>query len=162
MYKYAIVPVYKLLHASAAAQCILELEHDVLSDSVVWRSHAYNVASYWTMLKLDAINIRRQWSTRILRPSTMSLDSEEDLDINYNRWHATSGSCATWVRVYTVFSFFVFKFANEKRITNSFFVFKVEKRIRFSFFVFAFRLLRSHWQRFENKLAEIASVKWYI
>ena len=39
------------------------------------------------------------------------------------------------VRVYTVFSFFVFKFANEKRITNSFFVFKFanEKRIRFSF-----------------------------
>ena len=117
-----------------------------------------------------------------------------------------------WVRVYTVFSFFVFKFAKEKRITNSFFVFrfqicerktnsffvfrfqklskKNEKRIRFSFFVFksevrktkneivfrfsffvfAFRMvrshchfgwpvkigsfggiLRSHWQRFEEK-----------
>ena len=54
------------------------------------------------------------------------------------------------VRVYTVF--FVFKFANENRITNSFFVFKLaserktnsffvskfanEKRIPFSFFVF--------------------------
>ena len=23
-------------------------------------------------------------------------------------------------------------------------------------------ILRSHWQRFENKLAEIASAKWYI
>ena len=50
-----------------------------------------------------------------------------------------------WVRVYTVFSFFVFKFVNEKRITNSFFVFKFgkrktknEKRIPFSFFVFKF------------------------
>ena len=45
--------------------------------------------------------------------------------------------CGWWVRVYTVFSFFVFKFANEKRITNSFFVFKFanekQKRIRFSF-----------------------------
>ena len=30
------------------------------------------------------------------------------------------------VRVYTVFSFFVFKFANEKRITNSFFVFRFQ------------------------------------
>ena len=42
MYKYAIVPVYKLLHAGAAALRILELERDVVSDSVVWRSHAYN------------------------------------------------------------------------------------------------------------------------
>ena len=34
-----------------------------------------------------------------------------------------------------IYRFFVFKFANEKRITNSFFVFKFanEKRIRFSF-----------------------------
>ena len=49
---------------------------------------------------------------------------------------------AVAVRVYTVFSFFVFKFANEKRITNSFFVFrfqicerktKKEFVIRFSF-----------------------------
>ena len=94
------------------------------------------------------------------------------------------------------FSFFVFKFANEKRITNSFFVFrfqicerktnsffvfKSDVRKTNSFFVFAFRMLRSHchfgwpvkignfggilqshWQRFENKLAEIASAKWYI
>ena len=39
--------------------------------------------------------------------------------------------------MYTVFSFFVFKFANEKRIPFSFFVFKFanEKRIRFSFLV---------------------------
>ena len=46
------------------------------------------------------------------------------------------------VRVYTVFSFFLFKFANEKRITNSFFVFpfqicerktKNEFLFRFSF-----------------------------
>ena len=77
---------------------------------------------------------------------------------------------------------------NEKRIRFSFFVFiseirktKNEKRKTNSFFVFAFRMLRSHchfgwpvkigsfggilrshWQRFENKLAEIASVKWYI
>ena len=35
MYKYAIVPEYKLLHAGAAALRILELECDVLSDSVV-------------------------------------------------------------------------------------------------------------------------------
>ena len=94
------------------------------------------------------------------------------------------------------FSFFVFKFANEKRITNFLFVFRFqigktdnEFLIRFSFsnlknekrktnlfFVFAVRMLRSHchfgWpiqigsfggiirshgQRFENKLAEIAS-----
>ena len=33
---------------------------------------------------------------------------------------------AVTVRVYTVFSFFVFKFANEKRITNSFFVFRFQ------------------------------------
>ena len=42
------------------------------------------------------------------------------------------------VSVYTVFSFFIFKFANEKRETKSFsfFVFKFakEKRIPFSFF----------------------------
>ena len=67
------------------------------------------------------------------------------------------GSAANSVRVYTVFSFFVFKFANEKRIpfsffvfksevrkTNSFFVFKSEVRKTKSFFVFAFRMLRSH------------------
>ena len=62
------------------------------------------------------------------------------------------------VRVYTVFSFFVFKFANEKRITNSFFVFrfqicepktknefvfKSEVRKTKNEFVFAFRMLRS-------------------
>ena len=42
------------------------------------------------------------------------------------------------VRVYTVFSFFVFKFANEKRITNSFFVFRFQicERKTNSFFVF--------------------------
>ena len=53
---------------------------------------------------------------------------------------------STLVRVYTVFSFFVFKIANEKRITNSFFVFKFanEKRKRNSFFVFSFR-------KFENE-----------
>ena len=46
----------------------------------------------------------------------------------------------TMVRVYTVFSFFVFKFANEKRIPFSFFVFKFanEKIKTNSFFVFRF------------------------
>ena len=47
------------------------------------------------------------------------------------------------VRVYTVFSFFVFKFANEKRITNSFsffaFKFANEKRKTNSFFGFVFK-----------------------
>jgi len=42
VYKYAIVPVYKLRHAGAAELHILELECDVLSDSVIWRSRAYN------------------------------------------------------------------------------------------------------------------------
>ena len=53
----------------------------------------------------------------------------------YDRNHAR------WVRVYTVFSFFVFKFANEKRITNSFFVFRFQicERKTNSFFVFRFQ-----------------------
>ena len=78
----------------------------------------------------------------------------------------------------------IYKFANENRIPFSFsdlrtkneFVFKSKVRKTNSFFVFAFRKLRphcyfgwrvkvgsfsgilwSHWWRFENKLAEIAS-----
>ena len=62
MDKYAIVSVYnyKLLHAGAAALRILELERDVLSNSVVQRSHTYNSWPECTMLKLDAINTCRQ------------------------------------------------------------------------------------------------------
>ena len=41
--------------------------------------------------------------------------------------HEPQPSTSSQVRVYTVFSFFVFKFANEKRITNSFFVFRFQK-----------------------------------
>ena len=67
-----------------------------------------------------------------------------------SRLGVTSGPC--------IYRFFVFKFANEKRITNSFFVFrfqicerktnsffvfKSEVRKTNSFFVFAFRMLRS-------------------
>ena len=85
-------------------------------------------------------------------------------------------------------SFFVFRFQICERKTDNEFLFrfsfsnlKNEKRKTNSFFVFAFRMLRSHchygwpikigsfggilrshWQRFENKLAEIASAKWYI
>ena len=81
-----------------------------------------------------------------------------------------------------VFSFFVFKFANEKRKINWFFVFKfANEKQTYSVFDFAFRMLRSHchiewpvkvgsfggilrshWQRSENKLAETASAKWYL
>ena len=48
------------------------------------------------------------------------------------------------VRVYTVFFFFVFKFANEKPIPFSFFVFKSEVRKTKNEFVFTFRKLRPH------------------
>ena len=103
---------------------------------------------------------------KICTPSKLHLklhDSRKHLHYSYSP--ETSG-----VRVYTVFSFFVFKFANENRITNSFFVFKLanEKRIPFSFFVFisevrktknvfvfAFRKLRPHCH------FEVAGKSWY-
>ena len=51
-----------------------------------------------------------------------------------------------WVRVYTgLFSFFVFKFANEKRIPFSFFVFKSEVRKTKNEFVFRFSFLHLGW-----------------
>ena len=49
--------------------------------------------------------------------------------------HVPNSLVVPWVRVYTVFSFFVFKFANEKQKTNSFFVFESEVRKSNSFFV---------------------------
>ena len=57
------------------------------------------------------------------------------------RIHSPSCLFSTWVLVYTVFSFFVFKFANEKRITNSFLVFRFQicERKTNSFFVFRFQ-----------------------
>ena len=78
------------------------------------------------------------------RASTIEpgLKVDDRVRISKDKRQFKKGYLPNWrVRVYTVFSFFVFKFANEKRITNSFFVFKFanEKRKTNSFFVFRFQ-----------------------
>ena len=69
------------------------------------------------------------------------------------------------VRVYSVFAFFVLKFANEKRITNSFVVFRFQtcerkrKQIPFSFFVFKFANEKRKTNSFFVFISEIRKVK---
>ena len=58
-------------------------------------------------------------------------------------WISTNAVVAFEVRVYTVFSFFVFKFANEKRIPFSFFVFKCSERKTKNEFLFRFQICDS-------------------